>query len=231
MILWGGLVYGVMEPSVRDKVSDALGNTPPKHLNVPGNVAKHLWNNGIVPTGKTNTYNDGMEALKREFLINAARARHRNSPVGLSADAQAFDSLWRYITDDAWFTDRKWGPGVKFQWHDDQNKKRVKNKDGKTQKNSQIGHYEFDAHSEGKERVILFTWEFPYDQNTVDKMKKEGVTGPIDFTGFNEFRQYGEDGAIQMYKNDTKTGKRVWPRTIGKDELIRYLGELPRLQK
>lgn len=218
-----------------DKVNDVLWSPKvPSSINAPGNILGIEDIESSIEGVATNSYDNGYGSIPKSYLVNAAQSIHRNSKPGLSPDAQAFDSLWRYFVKDSHLPNQNMISGVKIQGHFGEKKKNVKNKDGKIVKNEQLSHYElavFTSPQRKEERVIKFSWSSPYDQKVVDKMRKEGVTDPIDFTGFNEFRQYGEGGAIQMYKNDTKTGKRVWPRTIDKDELIKYLGELPGLQK
>lgn len=73
--------------------------------------------------------------------------------------------------------------------------------------NDAFSHYEVEAYTnsdDSNEQVIEFSWDTPYDKDEVDKLRKKGYTGPINFRGLNEYRKYGPDGVIQLYTLDNK---------------------------
>lgn len=186
---------------------------PKSILNQPSNMA-----DGI----DYHIYDNNLDQITKQWLINAARVRNTSWD---SADAQAFDGLWTYLQksgmyDKGWIKTKIHGHGIvknviveKWDW----------TKWGKKETKDDA-HYDLEAFTDWNERIIIYTWNQP------DNPKEAADNPETIFRGFREFRQYDKNGAIRMYESD-KTWKRIWPNTIGKEEFIGKLRDLPGLKE
>lgn len=201
------------------EIRELVDPTVPTELTSPRNLAATPVLQNSKDVSDTTEYNNGYEKMTRTNLVNAAQVV---TAQGRSEDAQAFNSLWDYLTtcgmivnNQGTFSGTNMVGGFRVE-------KNIRNK--KWNKVANAPHlYTLEVSTNQKNkrlRTIKFSWTEP---------EVEGSKKNVIHVGYREFQQLGENGSIQVYETGI-TGRRIWPFSVNKAELIDFLGKVPGLQ-
>lgn len=190
---------------MKQEIREAIDPTVPTELASPRNLAATPGLQDAKDVSNTTEYDNGYGKMTRTNLTNAARVV---AGKGRSPDAQAFNSLWEYLTTCGMIVNSQNTLSGTNMIGGVFNQKDIIDKTGTTV-NSAPHQYNLEVYTDPKNkksRIIKFSWDTPYDQNVVNA---QGGRTDIVFNGYYEFHQLGENGSIQMYEVDKTNGKRI----------------------